>query len=213
MHIPSQRIHREMYSEEASLWFTLANGGDEEAILIKAPTATIKAIIVGFELSIVVGRHENYSCSGVRVFDVPGKPLLISGVQRYEDEHEALRRILEKGTVPIFLFNEMDFCVASGEAQLDKNASLVAEKLLGGPDELYVGDFTKEASHALDNFDFTVDSTVIVEHQEKIDVGEIGLSLIRKLTSRTKKKATFWRRSPGRLLSQFFLWLCITVRR
>lgn len=177
MHIPSQRIHREMYSEEASLWFTLANGGGEEAILIKAPTAAIKSIIVGCELSIVVGRYESYSCSGVRVFDVPGQPLLISGVQRYEDEHEALRRILEKGTVPIFLFNELDFCVASGEATLDRGASLLAEELLGGPDGLYVGDFTKAASHALDNFDFTVDSTVIVEHQEKIDVAEMGLSV------------------------------------
>ncbi|MBM7121366.1 hypothetical protein [Dyella kyungheensis] len=165
-----------MYSEEASLWFTLANGGDEEAILIKAPTATIKSIIVGCEVSIVVGRYENYLCSGVRAFDVPDKPLLISGVQRYEDEHVALLRILSKDRVPIFLFNEMDFCVASSEAMLDRNAALLAKKVLENPGGLYVGDFTKEASRALDNFCFTVDDTLLVPHQEKIAIAEMGLS-------------------------------------
>jgi len=175
MHIPSERIYREMYSEEASLWFTLANDGEEEAILVKVPTASIKSMIVGCEFKIVIGLYENYSCSGIRIFDIPGRPLLVAGVQRYEEEHEALRRILSKKRVPLFLFNEMNFCVAWSNAELNHASSAESLQKLDGNEPLYTGVFSREASLALDNFCFSVDDSQHFEDPKKIELIEIPI--------------------------------------
>ena len=39
-----------MYSENASIWYSFANGGEELAVLIKVPTLTIKSLIMGCPL-------------------------------------------------------------------------------------------------------------------------------------------------------------------
>lgn len=84
MHLPSERVYREMRSEEASLWFVPANGGEEPALLIKAPSSAIKALIAGCPLHLIFGRKEHYLSIGVRILDMPDAPIMISGSQ-----HEA----------------------------------------------------------------------------------------------------------------------------
>jgi len=153
MHLPNERIYREMYSEDAALWFTLANGGTEEAILLKAPTTAIKAIMQGCGLDIVMGRVGDWTCWGVRIFDVPERALTISGIIRHHDEHEALNQILAKGSAPLFLYNEMDFCVAWADATWDSSETAAVRGVLQRHSAPAVGPFDKHASLALDDFD------------------------------------------------------------
>lgn len=77
MHLPSARVYREMRSEEASLWFVPANGGEELAFLIKAPSSAIKALIAGCPLRLLFGRNGPYLSAGVRILDMPDAPIMV----------------------------------------------------------------------------------------------------------------------------------------
>ncbi len=152
MHLPSSRIYREIRSEEGGAWFVPANGGKETAVLIKAPTSTLKALLAGAPLSFVFAVQDKYLCSGVRVYDVPEAPLLLCSVQRHEEEHSALRQIASACNSPIFLFNEVDTCVAWSDSNITSEDSAVLCDFLAADQEFYAGDFTTEASRFLDEF-------------------------------------------------------------
>ena len=159
MHLPSERVYREMRSEEASLWYVPANSGEELAFLIKAPTSCIKALLAGCPLRLVYGKNVSHLCTGVRILDMPDAPIYFSGVQREPEEHRALSRALQDRRFPVFLFNEMDVCIAWTNVEIAaEDASQVAH-FLGDESLLYIGPFTKEASNSLDCFCFSIDST------------------------------------------------------
>lgn len=159
MHLPSERVYREMRSEEASLWFVPANGGEEIAFLIKAPSSTIKALIAGCQLRLIFGRKGPYLSSGIRVIDVPDAPIIISGAQREAEEHQALLRALLERRFPVFLFNELDVCLAWTNLELSEESSRQVAEMLSDSGALYVGPFTPECSHALDCFCYSTDNT------------------------------------------------------
>ena len=62
MHIPSEKVYNKMRSEIASLWYVPANDGNETALIIKAPTPTIKAAILGCPLKLFFGKEDAYLC-------------------------------------------------------------------------------------------------------------------------------------------------------
>lgn len=152
MHLPSKRVYREMRSEEASLWVVPANGGRELALLIKAPTSAIKALVAGCQLELQFGKVGAYLCTGVRIHDVPDAPMFISGAQRELEEHEALARLLRERKIPVFLFNELDACLAWTNLRISEGDACQVATLVGAVDTLYIGPFTKDCSHALDCF-------------------------------------------------------------
>jgi hypothetical protein len=111
MHLPSERVHREMQSEETKLWFIPANGRDEIALLIKAPSSTIKALIAGWPLRLLFGRKGPYFSAGVRVLDMPDAPVMISGSQRQAEEHQALLRAVIARRMPVFSLMRWTFAL------------------------------------------------------------------------------------------------------
>ena len=157
MHIPSERIYREIRSEDAGAWFVPANDGEETAVLIKAPTSTLKALLSGSTLSFVFGLDSSYLCSGVRIYDVPEAPILLCSIQRHEEEHFALKGIARERCVPIFLFNEMDVCVAWSDGQLAESDGSSLSAFLALQSKLYCGALTEAASNVLDSFCVTID--------------------------------------------------------
>lgn len=159
MHIPGKRIAEEMRSEIASTWYVPANGHTEVALLIKAPTTSIKALFAGCKLGLVFGRLDGYLCTGVRIYDIPERPVFISGIQRDIEEHQALREVVSRRAVPVFLFNEMDVCLAWTDAALADADVLAIESIFAPEFNFYTGPFSVAASHALDCFGYTVDST------------------------------------------------------
>jgi hypothetical protein len=162
-----------MRSEEVGSWVVPANAGKETAVLIKAPTNTLKAIISGVQVSLVFAAIENYLCSGVRVYDVPGAPLLLSSIQRHEEEHAALRKIAAVGTTPLFLFNELDVCVAWSDGIIVENDKNSLVRFLSKSPELYSGAYTPDASKVLDYFCAATDQMIPLSDSNEMLAVEI----------------------------------------
>lgn len=159
MHIPSERVYEEMRSESASLWIVPANGGDKLAVLIKAPSSSIKALVTGCAVELMFGKFDNLICNGVRIHDMPDAPILISGVQRDIEEHQALICLLEEKTAPIFLFNEMDVCLAWTNLVINEGDAQNTLNFLGESSGFYIGGFDKKCFCALDSFCYSTDPT------------------------------------------------------
>lgn len=177
MHIPSKRVRQEMISEAASIWYVPANDGTETAILIKSPTPSVKALIAGCSLKLIFGKSGTHLCTGAIISDVPDAPLILSGIQRNLEEHLALLRVLKDCTSPIFLFNEMDVCVAWANAILPPLDAAKVSTFVGEASELYVGPFTEETSHTLDCFEISVDSTSSYSNATKIPTEEFQIAV------------------------------------
>lgn len=183
MHIPSERVCHEMRSEEASLWYVPANGGDELAFLIKAPTSSIKALIAGCSMKLFFGKKDAYLCIGVQILDMPDAPIFISGLQKEVEEHSSLIRALKERTFPVFLFNEMDICLAWTNIELAEKDIYEILDFLQPESQLYTGPFTMDASHALDCFCYSVDNTDTYQGAHTIPTCEINVILEQWRTS------------------------------
>lgn len=173
MHISSEKVYNKMRSEIASLWYVPANDGNETALIIKAPTPAIKAAILGCPLKLFFGKEDAYLCKAVMIEDVPGSPVVISGVQIEAEEHQALLKSVQQKSFPVFLFNEMDICVASSIIQLNLNDS---EKILSfiKSEKLYSGNFDSLASAVLDCFEYTLDKTLPYQNVHEMDIVDIA---------------------------------------
>ena len=173
LHIPSERIYNSMRSEVASLWYVPANDGEETAFIIKAPTPTIKALIMGCPFQLFFGKKDPYLCIGVRIEDMPDTPVFISKVQIVSEEHKALMQSIKQRSFPIFLFNEMDICLASSSLEIAQNDTAALCEFIGNESELYVGKFDEKSSHILDCFDFSTN-----KEQKHPDAYEIPIMSI-----------------------------------
>lgn len=173
MHIPSEKVYDRMRSEVASIWYVPANDGEETALLIKAPTPTLKALIVGCPMQLLFGKMGNYLCVGVRIEDMPDTPALISGPQIEFEEHEALVQSMKKRKFPIFLFNEMDICLASSAVEITEEISTQLSLFIGDKNQLYFGDFNDEVSHAVDCFVYSIDQTQKYQNAHNIPTLEV----------------------------------------
>ncbi len=178
MHIPSEKIRKEMYSENASIWYSFANGGEELAVLIKVPTVTIKSLIMGCPLTLTFGKKDIYFCTGVEIKDIPEKGVLVSGIQHEFDQYEALLQVLKKRKFPLFLFNEADFCVAWTNCEIIETDSNKLIDFMGDISKLYVGPHTEETNYALDCFCNSIEGVIryanaplipIIKIEPKID--------------------------------------------
>lgn len=177
MHLPSPRVYQEMRSEDASLWIVPANGGQELAVLIKAPSSSIKGLIAGCRLSLVFGIHGDVLCAGVRIFDMPDAPILISGAVKESEEQEAVRRLLRDRKAPIFLFNEMDMCLAWTNLTLREDDAVNVSRLLNMESALYTGFFTTSCSRALDCFGLSIDPAADYPGAQPIPIAELSVEL------------------------------------
>lgn len=141
------------------MWYVPANGGKELALLIKAPSSSIKALLAGCPLELVFGKRAKHLCTGVRILDMPDAPIFISGMQRELEEHQALDRALDARQLPVFLFNEMDVCLAWSNVALAEGDAVRVRAMMGEVEQLYVGPFTADCSASLDCFAYSVDGT------------------------------------------------------
>lgn len=174
MHIPSERIRNRMSAEAASIWYVRANDGEETAFLIKAPTPTLKALIMGCPIQLIFGKKDNFLCTGARIQDMPDTPLFLSGAQIVSEEHEALFQSMKQKSFPIFLFNELDMCMASSTISITEEDSIKLFELTGNDSSLlYTGDFNDTVSNAVDCFVFSVDKTQKYSNVCKIPIVEI----------------------------------------
>lgn len=176
MHLPSERIYKEIKSEAMHLWYVPANNGEDTAVLIKASSNTLKAITTGCKLELLFGiyQHSNIKVlfTGIRIYDTTDMPLLLFSVQRHDEEHLALKRILMLKQSSIFLFNELDMCVASGELAICNDGARKPLSLIGDIDEIYSGSFDNSFNYLLDNFYISIDPTI--QKKPEIEISSIS---------------------------------------
>lgn len=149
-----------MRSEDSGIWFVPANDGNEAAALIKAPTSTLKSLLVGAELKFIFGFSDNNLCCGVRIYDVPEAPLLLSNTQRHLEEHEALLLIARNGIAPVFLYNEMDVCMAWSDGYISTQSQESLVPLVSNPKSFYTGKPTDATTKVLDSFCNQIDPDI-----------------------------------------------------
>ena len=172
MHIPSERIYSEMRSNNAIVRYVPTNGGTETALLIKAPTPSLKAMIAGCAFKLIYGKKDNFLCIGISIEDVPGAPLLISNEQIVPEEHCALLESVKQKILPIFLFNEMDICMASAELYFSDEDSLKLLDFIGDTKSLSTGSFNDTVSFAVDCFIHSIDKTKKFPNAHEIPIIE-----------------------------------------
>ncbi|MBS7175013.1 MAG: hypothetical protein KH056_02385 [Clostridiales bacterium] len=166
-----------MRSEVVSIWYVPANDGEETALLIKAPTPTLKALIIGCPIQLLFGKMNNYLCIGIRIKDMPNTPALISGPQIDLEEHKALMQSIKQRKFPIFLFNEMDICVASSSVEITEEISAQLSLFIGNENQLYVGKFNDEVSHAVDCFVHSIDKMQQYQNAHAIPTLEVCVKI------------------------------------
>ncbi|MEF3065291.1 hypothetical protein [Pandoraea apista] len=166
-----------MRSEEASLWFVPANGGEELALLIKAPSASIKALVAGCALRLAFGMHGGNLSLTARIFDIPDSPLMISKAQRVAEEHQALYRALRERRLPVFLFSEMDVCLAWTNMELEEGDAARVIEFLGAPANLYSGERTQDATYVTDCLCYSLGCTDAYPDAKAIPFVDIPVSL------------------------------------
>lgn len=216
MHIPSERIYNEMRSEIASLWYVPATGDDEFALLIKAPTSSIKSLVAGCSVELCFGKSNSFLCVGARILDTPNAPLFISSPQHESEEHNALIRMLTVGKFPVFLFSEMDICLAWTYIEIAPKDSLCALNFIGQEKQLYVGSFTKEASHVLDCFCISVDKTAIYPKAYDIPILEVAVRIenwqannLSFVSNHDYQTITIDEKNEGEIFERT-IWACLT---
>jgi hypothetical protein len=175
MHIPSARVYKEMRSEVASIWFVPTVGDGDVALLLKSTSASLKALVAGCPMSLVFGVQNKFLCAGARIHDIPNHPLFVCGVERYEEDFSALSRILDLRNIPMFLFNELDVCVAWSNVMLTEADAQEIKNTLSDS-SFYVGPFNKAASYALDCLCYSADRTQEADGATIIEFTEVSVT-------------------------------------
>lgn len=80
---------------------------------------------------------------------------------------------VQQKSFPVFLFNEMDICVASSIIQLKLNDSEKILSFLKSENQLYTGKFDSLASMVLDCFEYTLDKALTYQDVHEINIVEI----------------------------------------
>ncbi len=167
VHVPAARVQKEMIREPASIWFVPAEGTDTHAILLKAPTNVLKAIVQGCRLEFIFGldiqANHRILCTAAKVYDDLVAPFIVSGVQLSSEEHQALCEVLYRPSAPIYFFDELNRCVSWTEASFDRKSADAVVRLVGSPARLHIDSFDEKASKALDNFDLSLDPNRVDE--------------------------------------------------
>lgn len=158
MIILSERVHKELKAEDGCLWYVPASDGQNTLFILKAPTAVIKALLCDCSLHLLYGKSEEYFCVGAQINDMQDAPIFVSGVLREVEAQRALIEALKTQRLLVFLFNELNVCVAETNATISEADASKVLSLIKEESSLYAGPFTREASSALDRFCFSIEN-------------------------------------------------------
>jgi hypothetical protein len=178
MHIPSSDVYKELFNEEAGVWFVRSIGTDTHAILLKARLNVLKAIMIGCKVkaSFAVYQSENTSIliSCISIYDDKDAPILILNPHLSKIEHIALVEILHRESTPLFLYDELGRNIAWGESSWSQSLDNVI-KLISLSESLYDGKFIRDVKYALDNLQISLDPTIVIPSAYPIKFEQVDL--------------------------------------
>lgn len=180
MHIPSERVRKQMLFEPSYLWFVPSEGNDTHAVLIKTSGNILRSIVSGVKVELFCAVNEleaeKYLCLALRIYDDAVHPTVIFKIQTDEEEHSAFWEVLKRRDVPIFFFDELCQCIGWTQGQFGDGIS-EALNLINSPKTLYTGKFNKNALHSMDCIDFTMDPTRQLKGATTIHTVDLGIKL------------------------------------
>ena len=150
----SERIYRELISEDASIWYIADDYGSK--IMLKLPTTAIKSILKGCKVQFLFGKDNNYFHIGIRIYDDEEHYLAVSGINRFEEEHFAVKKIIANSSTPVEFYNELDVCFARSNVSFKEKDKQNIIEMLGDITKLYIGDLDENASTSLDSFEYSM---------------------------------------------------------
>jgi hypothetical protein len=154
----AERIVKELLHEQASLWYISDQYGSK--VMIKTTSVSIKSIMQGCKVEFLFGKDKKQRPTifhtGIRIYDDPVHYLLITGTQRFKDEHFSLEKIMNLSKVFIHFHNELNVCVATAVLSFDVKDQLKVLNLLGNINDLFTGNFDSVASQSLDCFGYSL---------------------------------------------------------
>lgn len=178
MHIPSTEIYKEMLHEAAGVWFVPAVGTDTHAILLKAPTNILKAIMTGCEvkISFAIDQSNNppilVTC--VQIYDDKDSPVMILTPHIKLIEHDALSEILSRKSTPLFLFDELSRNIAWAESSWSQDTDKISQ-LISSFQSLNTEAPIEGVQSALDNLQISLDSAITIPSATQIDFEQTKL--------------------------------------
>ncbi|MHA7846201.1 hypothetical protein [Serratia sp. D1N4] len=140
------------------------------AILIKAPTTSIKAMITGCDFDVILGVENNILCYSLRIFDTIDTPLFISGCIINEEEIVATRKLTKEKKAIVYLFNELDFCIGWSRFSIELGNTGVEEKFFEKSGALYRGEIDDKCNHAMDCLRLSIEQDGAKPNPELIEL-------------------------------------------
>lgn len=176
MIVPSERVVKEMHSEAASMWVIPSSDKEYKSlIIIKIPSASIKAIISGCNFDISFSLKNNILVYALRVYDTPDNPLMISGIVTILEEILSIVHLVKEKKTQLFIFNELDICIGWSNISLQGDDEDLIEKLKLSNHT--ISKYDKECQYVLDCLCFSMDKEYNTECREEIKIYTFGISI------------------------------------
>ena len=162
MYALSHEVYTQMAVTQMGLWIDRCGRcGRDIALVLKCPTHVGKSLRDGsparFLLADIPSQHASVRCLGFQIEDRTGKPLTTFSARRTRDEQRSLVRAFQWKELPLFVFDEIERCVASCRVLFDHegrdavNAALIEWPLP------YAGRFCSVVKSALDQFNLMLE--------------------------------------------------------
>jgi len=135
--------------------------GRDLALVLKCPTHIGKAIHSGSPVRVVLAdvpsKNSFVRCFGLSIEDRGGKPLTTFAAYRTRDEQRLLLRLFRRDRLPLFLFDEIERCVACCTFSPESHGRNAISEALNEWPAPYAGRFTSVVKSALDRFSEMLD--------------------------------------------------------
>ena len=120
--MPSSSALTLIRSEKSGVWAESYNDGNCVALLVKAPSLSIKAILQGCDVQLIFGINTPgniYLISSLLVYDSKGIPILLTTIPRSYQEIQDIRHLIKQEKFIFTIFDEIDSPVCHGEGFID----------------------------------------------------------------------------------------------
>ncbi len=133
--MPSGNICQLVQMDKIGIWVESFDEGKSSAIIIKSSSSSIKSVIQGCDLKLLIGicskDKKKYIAIGAMIYDVHDSPLLIFYPARYESSIDAVRFLMTNTEITLSFFDELDLPVYSAKGQID----IFSESFIAGIDQ------------------------------------------------------------------------------
>lgn len=157
--MPSDNVYQLVKNDKIGIWVESFDKGKSSAIIIKSSSSSIKSVMQGCDLKLLVGicskNKKKYIAIGAMIYDVHDSPLLIFYPARYESSIDAVRFLMTTTEITLSFFDELDLPVFSAKGQID----IFSESFITGIDQnVTIPEDMEVVDSMVDSFALEVDS-------------------------------------------------------